>query len=207
VGQDADANSGADISDIAVGMAGIIIGLISKAKVNESIAWVKKFPTGMWSSGMIDGKKYGELTKTQRDELEDKQIIYPKNYPGYSGVYLNDSYTQDGKKSDYNAIERMRTMDKAARGVREYLLPFLASPVEIDATTGNISKATVEMWKNECNRYLEQMERDGELSGYVVEIDANQNVLASSKIEVIIRNVPMGVARKIEIKMGYKESI
>ena len=86
---------------------------------------------------------------------------------------------EDIAKSDYNAIERMRTMDKAARGVRAYLLPYVAGNVEIDASTGQIAKDSIEVMKNEGNRFLEQMERDGELSGCSVEIDSNQNVLAT----------------------------
>lgn len=61
--------------------------------------------------------------------------------------------------------------------------------------------------KNEGNRFLEQMERDGELSGCSVEIDSNQNVLATSTIKVVIQNVPMGVSRNISIEMGYAESV
>lgn len=130
-----------------------------------------------------------------------------KTYAGYSGVYMNDSYTMDESKSDYNTIERMRTMDKAVRGVREYMLPMVGAPVEIDAQSGKIDAAVVEMWKNEANRYLEQMDRDEEISGYEVEIDSEQNVLSTSKIEIVIRQVPMGIARKIAIKMSYAEEL
>ena len=149
----------------------------------------------------------GELSKTQISDLEAKRVLFAKTYVGYDGVYMNDSYTMDIAKSDYNAIERMRTMDKAARGVRAYLLPYVAGNVEIDASTGQIAKDSIEVMKNEGNRFLEQMERDGELSGCSVEIDSNQNVLATSTIKVVIQNVPMGVSRNISIEMGYAESV
>ena len=192
---------------VIVTMAGIILGILSLAKVSESIAWVKKFNTGMGVAGLVDGTKYINMTKTQISDLEAKRVLFAKTYVGYDGVYMNDSYTMDIAKSDYNAIERMRTMDKAARGVRAYLLPYVAGNVEIDASTGQIAKDSIEVMKNEGNRFLEQMERDGELSGCSVEIDSNQNVLATSTIKVVIQNVPMGVSRNISIEMGYAESV
>ena len=205
IGEDIDES--VKISGVTLTMAGIILGLISSAKVNESIAWVRKFDTGMYKPGFVDGKAYKDLSVTQMTKLEAMRLIFAKTFAGYSGSYISDSYTMDEATSDYNAIERVRTMDKAARGVRNYLLPFVGSPVEIDAQTGKIDAATIEMWKNEGNRFLEQMERDGELSGFEVYIDAEQNILSTSTIEIIIRNVPMGVARNIKIKMSYAESL
>lgn len=210
VGEDLDSDSIAEDyrgEDLVVTMAGVILGILSLAKVSESIAWVKKFNTGMGVAGLVDGTKYINMTKTQISDLEAKRVLFAKTYVGYDGVYMNDSYTMDIAKSDYNAIERMRTMDKAARGVRAYLLPYVAGNVEIDASTGQIAKDSIEVMKNEGNRFLEQMERDGELSGCSVEIDSNQNVLATSTIKVVIQNVPMGVSRNISIEMGYAESV
>ena len=54
---------------------------------------------------------------------------------------------------------------------------------------------------------IEEMEKAGELSGYVVEIDPDQNVLATSEIEIVIRPVGVGVVRRIRIKIGYAESV
>lgn len=210
IGEDLDEDSIAEYyrkADRIVTMAGVILGILSLAKVSESIAWVKKFNTGMGVAGLVDGTKYINMTKTQISDLEAKRVLFAKTYVGYDGVYMNDSYTMDIAKSDYNAIERMRTMDKAARGVRAYLLPYVAGNVEIDASTGQIAKDSIEVMKNEGNRFLEQMERDGELSGCSVEIDSNQNVLATSTIKVVIQNVPMGVSRNISIEMGYAESV
>ena len=47
------------------------------------------------------------------------------------------------------------------------------------------------------------MEKKGELSGYKVEIDPKQNVLSSSEVEIVIKNVAKGVMRKVRIKIGY----
>ena len=58
-----------------------------------------------------------------------------------------------------------------------------------------------------AQKALEDMEKAGELSGYVVEIDPDQNVLSTSEIEIVIRPVGVGVVRCIKVKIGYAESV
>ena len=54
---------------------------------------------------------------------------------------------------------------------------------------------------------LEDMEKAGELSGYKVVIDPNQNVLSTSQVEMVIKQVPVGVMRKLSIKIGFAASV
>jgi hypothetical protein len=58
-----------------------------------------------------------------------------------------------------------------------------------------------------ANRALEQMERRGELSGYKALIDPNQDILGTSTVEVVIKQVPVGVSRIFNIKIGYTTKI
>jgi hypothetical protein len=51
------------------------------------------------------------------------------------------------------------------------------------------------------------MEKAGELSGYEAVIDPAQDVLSTSTVEVVIKNVPVGVIRKIKVKIGYVTSL
>ena len=51
------------------------------------------------------------------------------------------------------------------------------------------------------------MEKADELSGYEAFIDPEQNVIATSELEVVVRNVPMGVMRKVKVKIGYTTSL
>ena len=58
-----------------------------------------------------------------------------------------------------------------------------------------------------AQKALEDMEKAGELSGYVVEIDPDQNVLSTSEIEFVIRPVGVGVVRRFKVKIGFAESV
>jgi len=190
-----------------VGVLGMTIGMISKAKVSECIGWVEKFSCGISQAGFVDGKTLRELSSSQIDSLEEKRLLYLVTYTGYAGTFFNDSYNQDLATSDYNAIERVRTMDKAVRGVREYLLPYLGSNIDIDQATGKIGKDTIAVLTNEGNRYLEDMEKNKELNGYKVQIDADQDVLSSSELVIVIKQVPQGVMRKITLKMSFATAV
>ena len=56
------------------------------------------------------------------------------------------------------------------------------------------------------NKALEDMEKAGELSGYEAKIDPEQDVL-STTVEVVIKNVSVGVIRKMKVKIGYVKSL
>lgn len=191
----------------SVSCIGLILGLVSKAKVHESIAWVGKFPTGINKPAFGDGTMVRSLDQSILDSLDSHRYIFLRTFPGINGSFVNDSHNLDEKTSDYSQIELVRTMDKAVRGIRIYLLPELGRPLDVDPETGQLASTTVKHLENVASKQLEDMENAGELSGYSVSIDPNQNVLTTSTIEFVIKNVAKGVMRNGEVKIGYSTSI
>jgi hypothetical protein len=189
------------------GCVGNVLGAVSKAAVNESIAYVAKFPLGLSMPGFITGELLREVSITDLDLLNDNRYIFVLSHVGDAGNYYNDSHTLDIATSDYAYIENVRTMDKATRGIRTNLLPYLNSPLQVDAETGTMSPVTVSELKLTAGKALEEMEKKNELSGYVVEIDPNQNVIATSEVEIQIKNVPTGIMRMVRVKIGFTTSI
>ena len=98
-------------------------------------------------------------------------------------------------------------MDKAVRGIRKYLTPELGGAVYIDKETGKLQDYTIKHLEGVASRALEEMERASELSGYRAYINPEQNVLASSSIEVVIREVPTGVLRSLRVKIGFTQKL
>jgi hypothetical protein len=182
---------------------GTILGILSLSAVHESIAWVQKFPTGISKPALADGSLINELDRAVITDLDTKRFLFFVTYPGFAGSYLNDSHTMDLATSDYAQIESVRTMDKAVRGIYTYLLPYLSSPLYVNPENGQLSADTVTFLEQLAGKQLEDMERAGELSGYKVTIDPAQNVLSTSTVEFVIKQVPVGVMRKINIKIGY----
>lgn len=220
LGQDG-AGRGAYIAQTtaSIGCIGAVLGATSKANVHESIGWVEKqnlvstayekaFTGGEQKAleldvpAFCDGSKLGDYTPAQIEAIHDKGYIFLVKYTGTTGTFFNDSFTATVLTSDYAYIENNRTIDKAIRGINKVLLPKVSGPAYIDPDTGELDYSTVKSLEALADDVLSQMKKDGELSGYKVSINPNQQVLKTSKLEVIIRLVPVGTLREIVVKIG-----
>lgn len=207
-----------------VGILGAILGAISKAKVHESIGWVEKqnLVTGTYAKvltgnavvareldvvKLIDGTLLGDFTAAQIQAINNKGYLFPMKHIGYTGTYFNDSYTATTLDSDFATIENNRAIDKAQRGVYIKLLPKISGPVYINPDTGEISADSISSLEAIASLPLEQMERDGEVSGFKVFINPSQDVLATSQIVVTLKIVPVGVLREIVVNIGFAKQV
>jgi len=203
-----------------LGVIGAALGAVSRAKVHESIGWVEKqnLVTGTYAKPLtgnvvvareldvvkfIDGTLLGELTPAQIQSINDKGYLFPIKHIGYAGTFFNDSYTATALDSDFNTIENNRAIDKAQRGVYVKLLPKISGPIYVNPNTGEISSDTIASLEAIGSIPLEQMERDGELSGFKIFINPNQNVLSTSKLLITLKIVPVGVLREITVNLGF----
>jgi hypothetical protein len=75
--------------------------------------------------------------------------------------------------------------------------------VKVDAVTGKLDMHRVKYLEAQGSIALDWMMRNGELSGYKVTIDPDQNVLSTSAISVTVQLVPVGVARVITVTVGF----
>lgn len=189
---------------------GAILGAVSKAKVSECIGWVEKFPMNAVEldvPAFANGDLVKSLTQATIDAVDDKGYIFLLKYESDGQVYINDSHTAVVISSDYAYIEANRTMDKAIRQVRKALLPQLNGPVLVDPQAGTLAPEYVTHIENLGDGALEQMERDGELSGFKTFVDPDQDVLSTSTVSVAIVNVPIGVSRRFDVKVSYATKI
>lgn len=191
----------------SVSAIGVVLGLLSSASVHQSISWVKNFPTGVSVPAFGDGTLLRDLDKALVEQLDTARYIFFTTHVGQSGSYVNDSHTMDSATSDYAMIESVRTMDKAVRGIRTYLIPELGGNIYVDADTGKMQSYSVSHLETTANKALEDMEKAGELSGYKVEIDSEQDILSTSEVEIVIKQVAVGVMRKIKIKIGFAKTV
>ena len=197
----------ANAAKASVSGLGVVLGLISKAKVHQCIAWVKEFPTGISLPAFGDGTLLRDMDKALVEQLDTARYLFFVTQQGQSGSYMNDSHTMDDAKSDYASIESVRTMDKGARGVRAYLIPELGGNVYVDADTGKLASYTVAHLETVAGHALEDMEKAGELSGYKAEIDPDQDVAASSTVDIVLKKVAVPVMRHVRIKIGFAKTV
>jgi len=186
---------------------GAVLGATSKAGVHESIAYVAKFnfSNGVELEKTVIGDKsnlVNDQTEVLLSALTAKGYIFFRKHMGITGSYINDSSNADLITSDYAYGESTRTIDKAIRGVRTFLLPQLSSPVYLNEN-GTMREDTVANFRALALRSLDQMQQAGEISARDVTIDPTQAVLSTSKLVIGVKIVPVGVARNIEVNIAF----
>lgn len=186
---------------------GAMLGALSLAKVNENIAWIGKFNLNKNATNefdalrLADGRLLSSISSTEIEIIDSKGYVFLEKHVGKAGSYFNDTHTATALSSDYAYIENNRTIDKAVRDCRVFLLPNLNSPLYVNED-GTLTEDTIAGFKNDAEQALEEMERNAEISTYKVTIDPDQDVLSTSKVSVTIEIVPVGVGRNIRVNIG-----
>lgn len=184
---------------------GLVLGLVAKAKVNECVAWVEKFPVFFGKdSATLLGLPVEQLLSSTLNGLNDFHYLFFKRHVGIDGYYLNDSHTCTANNSDYRYIENNRTINKAERVTRKVLLPKLNSPILVNPENGKLAPEVVKEFELLVAKEMEKMQRENELSGFKVTIDPNQNILANNRLQVQLKLIPTGTARMIEVFIGFE---
>ncbi len=190
---------------------GALLGTLSVAQVHENIGWVDKFNLTSGGSflkaGLSNGQDGSGLLPTDYDILTENGYIFAVQHTGYDGYFWNDSPTATNPDSDYAYLENTRTMNKAARVVRQALLPSLKGPLPLTAD-GKLQAQHVGELEAQCKMALTaNMARAGEISACEVYIDPAQDVLATSVLNVQFSLVPVGSARQIVATIGFVKSL
>lgn len=212
IGQDGDAR-GKDLYDsesTSITCLGAVLGAVSLASVHESIGYVRKFKL---SDSELDVPAFanGELISTKSESflasLNTKGYIFLRTHTGITGSYLNDGHTCVQLTNDLAYIKNNRTIQKALRNVRTYLLPEVLAPVELNATTGQLSGAYVESLRGLAGQALNEMVAAEEISGFEVLINPEQNVQSTGEIVVTLSIVPYAASRTITVNLGFSKSL
>jgi hypothetical protein len=154
--------------------------------------------------GLSSAKELAEYTDADLDALHDKGYIFGNFTPGIAGFHLNDTPTATGLDSDYAYIENNRTIKKAIRLARTVLVPRIKSRTLVDPDTGRIAHEDAKELEAITEASLSSMVADGDISGGVdAYVDPAQDVLSTSKIEVLLTFVPVAINRKITLKIGF----
>ncbi len=185
---------------------GAVLGAIARAAVHENIGWVSQFNFAegkeMQKARFSDGQDFGQVPESTLLTLNDRGYIFFRKLLGISGMYVNDTHTLVLATDDLYSIENNRTLQKAKRVVRSVLLPDLNAPLSVDEN-GKLAPDTVKYFENQTSRPLTLMENAGELSNFSVFVDPEQDVLTTSVLVILVRLQPRGVARYIEVNIGF----
>lgn len=208
IGQDGN-NVGNRLFDAlgkSIGQLGVTLGSIASADVATSIAYVGGYNIGVTAelqeTAFANSTLLSTVDENTKDILSNRQYVFITKRIGIEGTYFNTSSTATSQSSDFSTMENNRTIDKASRELRKFMLPLLNSKLFVNSD-GTLNFETISTFQVAGNRALQNMVNSQEISAFSITIDEKQNVLSTSKIVIVATVIPVGVAKNIEIPLSY----
>lgn len=197
---------GDTVKDSEGACMGTLLGRIASIPVHRNIGRVKDgslFPLEMY----VGSKKIEESGNTI-SAIFEKGYIVPRKHVGRTGYFFADDQMACDPTDDYSHITNRRVIDKAYRISYDTMLEELLDELELNED-GTLQHAVVKSWQQtQENAINRKMTANGELSatdgeGCRCYIDATQNVVSTSRIEVVLQVRPHGYSRNINVALGF----
>jgi hypothetical protein len=185
---------------------GSILGMLSRLRVNESFAHVAKcdLSDGFEMETIRNvASATTDLTVTEQQQLHDKGFVFLKKYTGRSGTYADDNPSLSELTNDIAYLNDARVLAKVKRGVRAALLQVLSAVVTTNPNTGQLAVGYCKHLEVLAGEPLVNMLSAGEISGYKVTVDPNQNVQINSTIQIVVQIVPTGISRTLNVTLQF----
>ena len=191
---------------------GDVLGICSLAAVSQNIGELadefnltNANEDAFITMGLSSNKLMSDYTDTAIEILHNKGYIFGEATSGKAGFWLNDSSTCTAIDSDYAYKENNRTIKKAIKLARTAILPRIKRRIPVNTPTGYIAKTEAKDIESVIEAAVQEMQSDGDISGGIdAYVNAEQNVLSTSKFECELTFVPVSIGRKITLKIGFK---
>ena len=201
------------IGDTVTGSTGAAVGLVAgrcaRIPVQRSIARVR---TGsINAAAMYIGSVVAELGDPAT--ISDSGFVCPRTFVGKGGYFWSDDKLATAPSDDYALIPRRRVIDKAYRIAYQTLVNEISEEVPV-TDEGKISAPVVKSIQtavesaiiNNLTSYgnLGNDPSDANDMGVECYINPDQNVVATSRLEVSVRVKPHGYTKYIDVTLGFK---
>lgn len=200
---------GDSVSGSAGAAVGLVAGRLAAEPVQRSLARVRS--GAIKAEAMYIGTNLAEIGDP--DVANDLGYIVPRTFVGKSGYYWSDDHLATGASDDYCAIPRRRVIDKAYRIAYKTLVDEIAENVPVN-TEGKLAAFHCKGVETSVeSAIVNSMTSEGNLGndpdnasdlGVQCYIDPDQNILATSRLEINLKVKPHGYSKYIDVKLGFK---
>ena len=200
---------GDSVSGSAGAAVGLVAGRLAAEPVQRSLARVRS--GAIKAEAMYIGTNLAEIGDP--DVANDLGYIVPRTFVGKSGYYWSDDHLATEASDDYCAIPRRRVIDKAYRIAYKTLVNEIAENVPVN-TEGKLAAFHCKGVETSVeSAIVNSMTSEGNLGndpdnasdlGVQCYIDPDQNILATSRLEVNLKVKPHGYSKYIDVKLGFK---
>lgn len=176
-----------DLRTQSINMAGVITGLLGKAKESLSIGCVKQFP--------ISSAKFLKLLPEGIEDysqvLDELGYTVFRQYNGLEDFYVSNANVMSPESSDFTYVENVRVLNRLVRGVCQKATENIQAEVDPNDLEGSVKPMEAEL-----NIPIEDAIRDKIISSGEVTIDTEDvNILVDETLNAHIEYVPMGTTR------------
>lgn len=188
---------------------GLVAGRIARIPVHRSIARVKD--GAMKATAMYIGRVSAE--NGSPDIIHDRGFICPRTFVGKGGYFWSDDTLATAASDDYCYIPRRRVADKAYRIAYGAMLEQVSDEIALTAD-GKIAAAACKNIETRIeSAIINGMTVEGNLgcdpddptdTGVVAYVDPEQNIAATSHLDVELRIRPYGYSKHIEVDLGFQ---
>lgn len=175
-------------------LAGIVTGLYGRTAVNKSIGETAVISIG--EDKLIRLLPEG-ITEEQVAVMDGARYLTFRQYDGLDGYYVTNANMMCPEGSDYRYAEDVRVLNKVIRMTRKEALLQLQADIDMEDPEGDLAaKAQF------IQAPIEDMITAKEISSVSIIIPTGQDILATETLHIIVRYVPHGKIRAIEIDVG-----
>ncbi|MEO2080609.1 MAG: DUF2586 family protein [Leeuwenhoekiella sp.] len=156
------------------------------------------------NAGLSSGLHIDDYTDSDLDVLNGKGYVFATAVSGIAGYYIVDTNTCTDDESDYKFVENNRTINKAIKLARTKLLPRIKGRLYVDPVTGQLAPEDRKDLEAATEEALDPMLADRDISGGVdAYIAPDQDVLATSRLDIELTFIPVAIGREIKLKIGF----
>lgn len=163
---------------------------------------------GRWlNTSLSNGTAISAVPRTMQDKLNERGYIFAGSFQGYTGVFFSNACTCTEVTSDYAFIERNAVWNKAARLVRNTLLPRVRSKVKADAGTGYIAVTTIADWTSRVKAALNTMVAQENIADFSVYINPKQLAVSTKPFSIKVSLVADGIVHEFDVDLGLTNQV
>ena len=183
-----------------VASVGQFLGRLAAIPVQRKVSRVKDGELTNLNAYLTDGAKVDDRMD-RMGVLHDKGYVVYRTFPGKSGYYYSGDPTATVVTDDLCVLARNRVIDKAIKITYNTYVEELDDDVPT-RPDGTLEPGFVGYMKSKIEQQVNANMAD-EISGFIAQIDANQNILSGLPLNIVLRIIPKGYLNEIHVELGF----
>lgn len=179
-----------------INFAPVILGSYARVAVNRSIGETAVIS---YPEDKVLRLLPADLTEDDIDRLDAAGYLTIRRYDGLAGYYVTNARVMGPEGTDYRYAEDVRTLNKIIRETRKKALLELQGDIDLENPLADVTVRA-----KQIQTPLDTMVTAREISAAEVTIPADQDFLTMETLRLVIRFIPRGKIRAIEINLGMK---